>query len=310
MRCFLVDLNVFVGLMKYQDIDSAFSFERIIARTSKSVIWLAQDRSNSTEFVVIKELFINSISNPEHVYNEKAILNRLKELNFDRAPHLIGTSKNSESLFIVMTLIHGAPLNVHMSTGGFDVDTTRNFFLQTLGIVEFLHSKDIVYRDLKLSNLVLDRQGRVCLVDFGLSKIFTDKRARTHSVCGTAHAMAPEIGSSSGYGLSVDFWSLGILLFELLTGRPPKVPRLSFPSDYPSDAIALTQQLLTANPEDRLCSFPQIRSSPFLRGSSHAESIIDAEWKADRYIFGRTEQVISKDVLDDFFRNFFRFFFV
>jgi serine/threonine protein kinase len=298
----------FAGMMKYDDIDSAFSFERIIAKTSKSVIWLARDRSNSTQLAVIKELIRTGISNPEHVYNEKAILTRLSKLKYDRAPHLIGTCKNSESLFIVMTLICGAPLNVHMPSGGFDIDTARNLFIQTLEIIEFLHSQDIVYRDLKLSNLVLDRTGKVCIVDFGLSKILPHKRARTHSVCGTAHAMAPEIGSISGYGFAVDFWSLGILLFELLTGRPPKVPSISLPPQYPTDAMELTQQLLTVDPEARLSSFYQIRLSSFLTGfTTYAELDIDSEWTADRYILGRAGRVVSREVLDDFYFDCFLF---
>ena len=107
--------------MRFDDIDSEFRFDRLIARTSKSNVWLATGRDGRC--VVIKEILINRVVNPEHVFNERAVLQLLTDLAFPRSPWLIGTAKTKDSLFIVQTLVEGAPLNIHLPPRGFDEKT-------------------------------------------------------------------------------------------------------------------------------------------------------------------------------------------
>ncbi len=84
-----------------------------------------------------------------------------------------------------------------------------------------MHSKSIIYRDLKPENLLIDREGHVKIADFGFAKKLVNDR--TFTLCGTPEYLAPEIimGSKEGYGKSSDWWALGILVYELLTGHPP-----------------------------------------------------------------------------------------
>ncbi|KAK1335508.1 hypothetical protein QTO34_003294 [Cnephaeus nilssonii] len=147
----------------------------------------------------------------------------------------------------------------------------------------------IIYRDLKLENVLLDSEGHVVLTDFGLSKEFlTEEKERTFSFCGTIEYMAPEIiRSKSGHGKAVDWWSLGILIFELLTGASPftlegerntqaevsrRILKCSppFPSRIGPAAQDLLQRLLCKDPRKRLGAGPQgaqeVKSHRFFQG--------------------------------------------
>ena len=250
---------------RISDIDAEFEFERKIAATQKSAVWLCHRRSN-TERVVVKEIFLNQISQfqqlVDHVWNEKECMEIFGE--FPRSPSLLGTSKSEKSLFFVMELINGAPLHLHCPI---NPDSARFYFAQTLSILEHIHSQSVVYRDVKLSNFIL-AHGKIFMCDFGHAKKIS---ARTRSVCGTPHAMAPEVFGSEGYGFEVDFWGLGVMLYELMEGRPPfgKAPsvadmhaKLSF-SNPTSAGSSLVLALLHPDPANRLCSFEVIRAHAF-----------------------------------------------
>ena len=87
-----------------------------------------------------------------------------------------------------------------------------------MSIFEYLQSKDIVYRDLKPENIMISSDGYLKLIDFGFAKVVTK---RTYTICGTPEYIAPEILLNQGHGKAVDWWTLGILLYEMLAGYPP-----------------------------------------------------------------------------------------
>jgi len=85
----------------------------------------------------------------------------------------------------------------------------------------YLHKNNVIHRDLKPENVLMDAQGYICLADFGLAKFLNGSQDQTYSFCGTAEYLAPEILDMKGHGFAVDWWTLGILIYEMATGRPP-----------------------------------------------------------------------------------------
>ena len=154
------------------------------------------------------------------------------------------------------------------------------YFAEILIGIEYLHSKNIVYRDMKPENVLIDVDGHIKLADFGLSKIFkTDERS--FSFCGSPEYMCPEILKREGHNHMVDYYTLGAILFEMLTGFPPYYTNnksemtrrilesdLSFPSNLNPDAISLMSGLLERNPSKRIGfknGVQEIKSHPWLQ---------------------------------------------
>lgn len=146
-------------------------------------------------------------------------------------------------------------------------------------VLDYLHKRGIIYRDIKMENILLDQRGHIQLIDFGLSK-WLRLGERTGTICGTIQYMAPEILSVEPYDHSVDWWSLGILIYALLSGEYPlnaakdhiqmneKVSKHVFELDrsrgnYTEEACDLVRKLLRKNPQRRLKSLNEIRKEPF-----------------------------------------------
>jgi len=152
----------------------------------------------------------------EHVKNEK---NVLKELNHPFLIPLLWSSKDSSHLYLLFPYIPGGELFSYLRKAGkFSAPTTLFFSAEIVSAFSYLHSLSIVYRDLKPENILLDMEGHVVITDFGFSKKVPD---RTWTLCGTPEYLAPEIIQSKGHTKAVDWWALGVLIFEMLAGYPP-----------------------------------------------------------------------------------------
>lgn len=130
-----------------------------------------------------------------------------------------GYMADQRNAYFITELIDGEDVfSYHRYVGNFNSKQTAFYGSQIVTIFQYLHSKDIAYRDLKPENIMINRDGYLKLIDFGFAK---ELKTRTYTICGTPEYIAPEILLNKGHGREVDWWTLGILLFEMHTGYPP-----------------------------------------------------------------------------------------
>ncbi|KAJ3043967.1 hypothetical protein HDV00_003494 [Rhizophlyctis rosea] len=209
---------------------------------------------------VLKKVEVVRLKQVEHINSEKQILS---QIHFPFIVNMLCTFQDERNLYMLLEYVVGGELFSHLRRAGrFSPDMTRFYAAEIVLAIEYLHNLDIIYRDLKPENLLLDERGHIKITDFGFAKKVED---RTWTLCGTPEYLAPEIIQSKGHGKAVDWWALGILIFEMLAGYPPffddnpfgiyekiLAGRITWPSHFDSSAKDLIKRLLTADRTKRL----------------------------------------------------------
>ena len=152
----------------------------------------------------------------EHVRAERQILGGVDH------PFIVaaGSSQDAQCVRFVLEYVAGGEFFTHLRRAGrFFDDVARFYAAEIVLALEYLHADGIAYRDLKPENLLLDAEGHVKITDFGFAKRVDG--ARTYTLCGTPDYLAPEMIKNEGHGVAVDWWALGVLIFEMLVGYPP-----------------------------------------------------------------------------------------
>ncbi|XP_021733724.1 serine/threonine-protein kinase AtPK1/AtPK6-like [Chenopodium quinoa] len=177
--------------------------------------------------------------------------------------------QTKSKLYLILDFLNGGHLFFHLYRQGiFSEDQARLYTAEIVSAVSHLHKNGIVHRDLKPENILMDADGHIVLTDFGLAKEI-DETSRTNSMCGTMEYMAPEIIQAKGHNKNADWWSIGILLYEMLSGKPPfahanrqklqqKIinDKVKLPSMVSTEAHSLLRGLLQKDPSKRLGSGP------------------------------------------------------
>ena len=179
---------------------------------------IAKNKSTNENILIkiLKKSTIINTKQTEHIFNE---INLFPTLSHQWISNFKGANHDEKYIYIGLEFVPGGELfSLLKKEKSFSLDRTTFYAGQIVFVLEFLHSKKIVYRNLKLENILIDKNGYLKLIDFELAK---EVKNRTYTMCGTACYLAPEIILNKGYGLSVDWWALGVLIYEMISGVDP-----------------------------------------------------------------------------------------
>uniref|UniRef100_A0A8C8D9W3 non-specific serine/threonine protein kinase n=1 Tax=Oncorhynchus tshawytscha TaxID=74940 RepID=A0A8C8D9W3_ONCTS len=194
----------------------------------------------------------------------------LVEVNHPFIVRLHYAFQTEGKLYLILDFLRGGDLFTRLSKEVMFTEEDVKFYLAELALaLDHLHGLGIIYRDLKPENILLDEQGHIKLTDFGLSKESIDHENKAYSFCGTVEYMAPEVVNRRGHTLSADWWSYGVLMFEMLTGTLPfqgkdrketmtmiLKAKLGMPQSLSQEAQSLLRNLFKRNPGNRLGAGP------------------------------------------------------
>ncbi|NWR82121.1 KS6B2 kinase, partial [Centropus unirufus] len=168
--------------------------------------------------------------NAKDTAHTRAERNILEAVKHPFIVDLIYAFQTGGKLYLILECLSGGELFMQLEREGIFLEDTACFYLSEITLaLGHLHSHGIIYRDLKPENIMLNSQGHIKLTDFGLCKESIHDGAVTHTFCGTIEYMAPEILVRSGHNRAVDWWSLGALMYDMLTGSASPTPALPLP---------------------------------------------------------------------------------
>ncbi|ORX97196.1 kinase-like protein [Basidiobolus meristosporus CBS 931.73] len=257
---------------------------KVIGRGAYGKVLLVKQKATGRYFamkVLKKASIVVHTKNTEYTKTERTIL---EEVSHPFIVKLFYAFQTDSKLYLILDYVAGGELFTHMAYERmFDEDVARFFAAELVLALEHLHELGIIYRDLKPENCLLDNEGHIVLTDFGLSKVALNTQdGKTNTVCGTIECMAPEVLLEAYYDQAVDWWSLGIMIYDMLTGAPPfrgsnrkktmeaiLNKKLRIPNYISPDAKDLLTRLLRKSPAVRFGSGPggaaAIKAHPFFR---------------------------------------------
>ncbi|KAL4445496.1 hypothetical protein ABPG74_004570 [Tetrahymena malaccensis] len=273
-----------------------FNLVKVIGKGSYAKVVLVKKKEDGRVYAIkiLKKSYIEQKKQVEHIKTERNIL-----VDADH-PFIIKlhySFQNERKLFFVLDYCQGGELfNLLCKYKRFNEQDTKFYCAQIVLALEYLHEKDIIYRDLKPENVLIDRQGYLKITDFGLSKR-NSKDQKNQSICGTPEYLAPEVLAKVGHGKPVDWWTLGCLMYELLTGFPPfytedrkslfeQIKNCPYPN-LPKEIVIsrecqdIISRLLQKDPNQRLGvhGAQEVKQHPFFRDINW-QGIIRKEVKA------------------------------
>ncbi|XP_075900034.1 protein kinase C theta type isoform X2 [Nelusetta ayraudi] len=254
-----------------------FVLHKMLGKGSFGKVFLAELVHNGKFFAVkaLKKDVVLMDDDVECTMVERRVLSLAWENPF--LTHLHCTFQTKENLFFVMEFLNGGDLMFHIQNcHKFDLHRATFYAAEIICGLQFLHSRGIIYRDLKLDNVLLDSEGHIKIADFGMCKENMQDDSRTSTFCGTPDYIAPEILLGQKYSSSVDWWSFGVMLYEMLIGQSPfhghdeeelflsiRTDNPTYPRWLTKDSKDILIKLFVREPEERLGVKGNIRRHSF-----------------------------------------------
>ncbi|CAG9323466.1 unnamed protein product [Blepharisma stoltei] len=245
-----------------------FELLSVLGHGSYGKVLLVKKRDTQALYAmkILKKKHLAVKNQIQHTRTERWILENIKH------PYIVKlyyAFQNSQKLYLLVDFCPGGELFFHLSRAKrFDENRARFYAACIVLALDHLHKQNIVYRDLKPENVLLDADGFIKLTDFGLSKDMSNN-CLTKTFCGTPEYLAPETLTKQGHSFEVDWWSLGCMIYEMLIGLPPFYTKrrtdiyrkilseeIKYPASLPEEASDLLRRLLVKDPKKRMGSSP------------------------------------------------------
>ncbi|KAI9891078.1 MAG: Serine/threonine kinase [Vezdaea aestivalis] len=248
-----------------------FNFLAVLGKGNFGKVMLAETKSNKQLYAikVLKKEFIIENDEVESTLSEKQVF---LIANKERHPFLLNLHacfQTETRVYFVMEYISGGDLMLHIQRGQFGTKRAQFYAAEVCLALKYFHQNGVIYRDLKLDNILLTLDGHIKIADYGLCKQNMWYGRSTSTFCGTPEFMAPEILLDKKYGRAVDWWAFGVLIYQMLLQQSPfrgededeiydaiLADEPLYPIHMPRDSVSILQKLLTREPSDRLGSGP------------------------------------------------------
>ena len=238
---------------------------KVLGKGSFGEVLLVKLRANG-KYYAMKILIKKQVKLRHQEVHTKAERDLMVKINCPFIVNIKFAFQDNEKLYIITEFMQGGEMFFHLhKERRFSNEKTKFYVIEMILAIEFLHKNKMLYRDLKPENIMVDASGHIKLTDFGLSKMVSKPKEKAFTICGTPQYLAPEILSDEGYDSSVDWWSLGCVMYEMLVGKAPfRIPkgaylsaeiykqRITLPEFVTPEARDLISQLLVPNPKKRL----------------------------------------------------------